>query len=290
MQNEQKENNLILGVRKEYPFFEAAIKKITSKEKFYDIHTSLKHEEHIDISHYYFIFQIADENALENAILSLTKTQIEVILCELPKLLEIFHETRITLIFRMRYRKYMFRILYLLWQDYYDRERFHNLFLYVLNHPKSVNYVKEVNFSVETLRSLVLAKQVENKFVEIARSEKLDMREFLSFHKINRDSIIAIDVMGIFFLFCSAEEYIEIGSERVIIALMRSDMKNQAKILSNMIQKLSSEDRIILKDVFRYFYYKYNAPGVEINHEFWKILPSNILEAVQDEFNSTKWN
>lgn len=290
MQEDQKENDLILGVKKEYPFFEAAIKTIAGKNKFYDIHTSLNHEGNIAVANYYFLFQIADEKVLENAILSLTKTQVEVILCELPKLLEIFSESRITPIFRVRYRKYMFRILYLLWQDHYDNERFHNLFLYVLNHPKSAEYVKEVNFSVETLRSLVFAKEVESKFVEIARSEQRDMREFLTYHNINRDSIIAIDVMGIFFLFCSAQEYLEIGSERVIIALMRADMKNQAKILSNMIKKLSPEDRIELKDVFHYFYYKYNAPGAEINHEFWNMLSPNVLESVQDEFNSIQWN
>ncbi len=270
----------------QYPYFTEAIKHITNKNVEYDLRKIIKHDRKIDSASYMLIFGNADESIQRERLLSLSKKQLEELLYEIPKLIEIFSETKLTPIIKLRYRKYVFRILYLLWQDYYDKPRFSNLFLYVLNHPKSQNYVQEVNFTVETLRGLVLARQIENKFMEQARFEQMDLREFLNYHKISRESVIAMDVMGIFFLFCSAQEYIEIGSERLIIVLMRSNIKNQAKILNNILRKLSSEETILLKDVFYFFKYKYSSPAADAPHEFWTLTSSNTKEEILNIFTT----
>ena len=272
------------GAKRADPLLQEAIQKISDKGALYDIHLNSPKDNECDISDCLYLFHMTDEAILKNAIFSLTKKQISDILWQLPALLEIFNESRIIPIIRMRYRKYMFRILYLLWQDYYDKTKFRNLFLYVVNNPKTAEYVKEVNFSAETLRSIVLSNQAENKFVELARLEQLDMREFLSYHKINRDSVIAIDAMSVFFLFCSGPDYFEFGSERLIIALMRFDMRNQAKVLNNMVRKLNKEERLLLRDVFEYFIYKYNFPVTVKTHEFWSLVQPESLAAVQEEF------
>lgn len=261
-----------------------AIKTISDNNALYNIHHDPSEDVEFDIASCLYLFHMTDEKILENAILSLTKKQISDILWQLPTLLEIFSENRVIPIIRIRYRKYMFRIFYLLWQDYYDKPKFRNLFLYVVNNPKTAEYVREVNFSAEALRSIALSNQAESKFVELARTENLDMREFLSIHKINRDSVIAIDVMSVFFLFCSGKEYIEFGSERLIIVLMRFEMKNQAKVLNNMVRKLNKEERMALKDVFYYFLYKYNLPDTEKIHEFWNLIQPECLVIIQEEF------
>ena len=261
-----------------------AIRILSDSGALYNInHHSLKDGD-FDIAQCLYMFHMTDEKIRENAILSLTKKQISDILWQLPMLLEIFSEDRVIPIIRIRYRKYMFRILYLLWQDYYDKPKFRTLFLYVVNNPKTVEYVKEVDFSAETLRSIALSNQADSKFVELARTEELDMREFLSKHKINRDSVIAIDVMSVFFLFCSGQEYLEFGSERLIIVLMRFEMKNQAKVLNNMVRKLDKEERMKLKEVFYYFLYKYDRPAAGNPHEFWHLIQSETLETVLEEF------
>jgi len=272
-------------IARENPLLQAAIKTISEKDALYNIHRNSPDDSEFDIAGCLYLFHMTDEAILKNAIFSLTKKQISAILWQLPTLLEIFNENKILPIIRMRYRKYVFRILYLLWQDYYDKPKFRNLFLYVVNNPKTAEYVKEVNFSAETLRSIALSSQAENKFIELARTEQLDMREFLSFHKINRDSVIAIDAMSVFFLFCSGQDYIEFGSERLIIALMRFETKNQAKILNNMLRKLNREERLALKDVFQYFIYKYSLRGTEKIHEFWLLIQPELLETMQEEFN-----
>ena len=269
-----------------YLLFRDAIEKIANSEKYYDIHHKMDNSEQFDIADFYFIFEINDEEEFGNAVFSLTKGEIEAILYNLPKLLVKFNENRITPLFKLRYRKYMFRILYLLWQDNYGKTRFRNLFLYVLNLPESGFYVEEIKFSAETLISIVKDEDIETRFAGLARSEKVSMREFLDLHKIRKDSIIAIEVLSIFYLFCSSKDYIDIGSERLIIALMNAEMKNQAKILINMVKNLSVEDRLILNDVFQYFYYKYYYTGRKINDEFWNLVPSDIFKTVQEEF----WN
>lgn len=264
------------------------INMFENTKSYYDIHKYLKSSNNVDITKYMFLLNQSDENTNMQIIKSLSRKQIEEVLFDLPRLLEIFSETRITPLFKYRYRRYMFRILYLLWQDYYDKTKYHNLFLYVLNHPKSQEYVKEVNFTVDQLRSLVLSKQVENKLLEMARTENLEMRVFLSKHQINRDSVIAIDAIGIFFLFCSADDYLEIGSERLIIALMRSEIRNQAKIFNNMMKKLTKEELLKLKEVLLYFEYKYDNTITGKVQEFWNLISQETREIYEDAVNFTQ--
>lgn len=270
------------------PLLQEAIRTISDCDALYNIHHDSSEDSGFDIAGCLSLFHMTDEKIRENAIFSLTKKQITDILWQLPMLLEIFSEDRVIPIIRIRYRKYMFRILYLLWQDYYDKVKFRNLFLYVVNNPKTAEYVKEVNFTAETLRSIALSNQTDSKFIELARVEKLDMREFLSTHRINRDSVLAIDVMSVFFLFCSGQEYLEFGSERLIIALMRFEMKNQAKVLNNMVRKLNREERMELKDVFYYFLYRYDRPVAAKTHEFWGLIQTEVMETVQEEFGADR--
>lgn len=288
MEEKTAEKTWLPIVKRENPFLKEAIREITDKDALYDIHHSADNYCGFDYADCLHLFHVEDENVLEDEILSLTKKQITDILWQLPTLLEIFSENKIIPIIRTRYRKYVFRILYLLWQDYYDKPKFRNLFLYVVNNPKTADYVREVNFSAETLRAIALSNQAENKFIELARTENLDMREFLSFHKINRDSVIAIDSMSMFFLFCSAEDYMEFGSERLIIALMRFETKNQAKMLNNMVRKLDKEGRMALKEVFLYFIYRYSFPATEKTHEFWGLVQPETLQIVQEEFRTAR--
>jgi hypothetical protein len=279
---------LAARARRDDPVLQEAIRTIADKDALYDIHHGVSDVSSFDYADCLHLFHIEDEKTLEDAILALTKKQISDVLWQMPTLLEIFSENKFVPIIRTRYRKYMFRILYLLWQDYYDKPKFRNLFLYVVNNPKTAEYVTEVNFSAETLRAIALSNQAESKFVELARVENLDMREFLAFHKINRDSVIAIDVMSVFFLFCSAPDYMEFGSERLIIALMRFETKNQVKMLNNMVRKLDKEGRMALKDVFLYFIYKYSFPSAERIHEVWGMVQPETLEIIQDEFRTAR--
>ncbi len=284
--NWQKEQKLSVEKRVCYEprLLNDALRALSDKEALYNIHWHSVYERESDFSEYLYLFRQPDEKALKDAILSLTRRQIETFLSQLPAFLEVYSEEKIFPIIRYRYRKYMFRILYLFWQDYYDKAKAQRLFLYVLNHPKTSEYVGEVHFSAETLRSLALSNQPENLFLELARSEGLDMREFLEYHRINRDSVIAIDATGVFFLFCSGSDYLEFGAERMIIAIMRFEMRNQAKVLNNMVKKLTKERRVLLKDVFHYFVYKYDSPAARDRHEFWSLVRPETMETVQQEF------
>ncbi len=105
---------------------------------------------------------------------------------------------------------------------------------------------------------------------------------------IDRNSILAIDVMSIFFLFCSAKDYSSFGSERLIIALVRISMNNQAKVLNNILRKLSDEERILHKDVLQYFIYQYKYPVTASVHDFWKLIHPDALEIMQEEFRENQ--
>ncbi|MHB1483951.1 MAG: hypothetical protein ACYCYI_04750 [Saccharofermentanales bacterium] len=274
----------------EYLFLKDAIAKISDGDFYYEINQKVKQADQIDPESFYYLFEIQDDEAFKAAIFSLSKSDIEMIMYLIPKLMTKFNESRISALFKIRYRKFMFRILYIHWQDNYEKTRFRNLFLYVLNLPKSEFYVDEVHFSIETLITLAKSKDKETKFAELARSARLSMREFLDLHKIRRDSLIAIEVMSIFFLFCNSQDYIDLGSDRLIIALKNAEMRNQAKILINMVKTLSVDERIILKDAFQYFNLMYYNTGGQINDEFWNLIPEHVFKIALEEFVQDGFN
>jgi hypothetical protein len=225
-----------------------------------------------------------DESLRDEWIKGLARNEIETILMGLLQFFDSHTAATVIPLIRMRYRRYVFRIIYVLWQDYYDKSEFRNLFLYALNHPKSVRYAAETRFTTDQLRSIALSSSVDRMLIELARKENRNMPEFLAYHKIRRDSVLAIDVASIVFLFCSAEEYLEFGSERLLIAIMRLETANRAKILNNMVKKLNPEQRKELKEVFIYFLYTYFDKDKSPKDYFWNYIIPEVRETVWDEF------
>jgi len=265
-------------------FLSAVSEYYDNLDYYSEVIDKMQNQEEFRITENNFLFKNNADKQVEKYILRLTKNQIEAIVYGLPKIIDIFTMDKITPLIKLRYRKYMFRIIYVLWQDNYDKIKFRNFFLYVVNNPKTVNYVDEIKFTIDQLRTMALTNQMENKLVEFARSEKLDMAEFLKKHKIRRDSVLAIDVMSIFFLFCTANDYLEFGNERLIIAIMRCDINNQAKILNNMVKKTDAEQRNKLTDVFQFFIHRYVYSVSESNKNFWDLIMPDVKETVYNEF------
>ncbi|MHB1454464.1 MAG: hypothetical protein ACYCYM_10995 [Saccharofermentanales bacterium] len=268
----------------EYQSFEQTIEALSNSGKYFSIREISARESAFDISDYLYLFTIPDEKRAKEAFRSLTKRQVEGVLFGASKIADIFGAGKLVPLFQARYRLYMFRIVYLLWQDLYDISKYREFFLSVFRHPKTAGYADEVHFTADTLIELAASHRIENKLSDLARQEKLDMREFLAFHKINRESVLGIDLMSIFFLFCTAGDYLEFGPDRLIIASTRLDMKNQAKMLNNMIRVLSKEERSELTAVIGHFIGKYENTSSGIVHEFWGNVYPAVRATIQEEF------
>lgn len=260
-----------------------AIDTLSRENESYTIRDLVERERDFDITSFLFLFSMEDNQKYRDAVMSMTRREMENFLFGIPKLIEIYGSKRIIPIFQVRYRSFMFRIVFLLWQDFYDKKAFRDLFLFVFSHPKTGEYAKEVNFTAQNLKALVKAEHIDSTFSEMARNEKRDMREFLAFHKIQRESVIAIDAMSIFFLFCSSKDYLDFGSERLIIALHRFDIPNQAKILNNMMRVMTQEERTRLTDVFLYFLCRFTGDKNDPDPEFWGYVAPEIRELLRDE-------
>ncbi|MHB8962683.1 MAG: hypothetical protein ACYC5K_05970 [Saccharofermentanales bacterium] len=268
----------------EYRLFKETIEALSSGGTYYTIREITERKNEFDISDYMNLFTIPDGKRAREAFLALTKKEVEGILFGIPKIVEVFGASRVIPFIRARYRKYVFRIIYLLWQDYYDNVKFRELFLYVFKHPQTASYTDEVRFSSGTLAELASSPHIENRLSELARKEQLDMREFLARHRISRESVLGIDVMSIFFLFCSGSDYLEFGNERLIIAAERFDVKNQAKMLNNMMNVLAKEEQEVLADVVKYFIAKYGSSASGIVHEFWSHVYPAVRATIQEEY------
>lgn len=200
----------------------------------------------------------------------------------MKNILEGVLEDTIVDIIKLRYRRYMFRVLYVLWQDNYENSKIKRLFLTAIDNPKTSQYVDEINFDMKSLRELVVAVETQSKMIDFSRRESLYMQEFLSVHKINRKTILGIDGLSIFLLFCSAEDYIEFGNERLLIAIKRYEMANQAKILNNMITKFDKQQREDFSDVIGYLLNKYPYEQGR-NSGFWVFISPESAEILKGE-------
>ncbi len=233
-----------------------------------------------------YLFNIPSGKNAEDAFRALTRQQVEEVLFGIPKIIEIYGARKLIPLFRARYRSFMFHILYVFWQDYYDMGNYRELFLTVFKHPKTALFSEEVGFSPETLIELTTRPRAEARLAEMARDEGRDMREFLEAHRISRESAIGVDAMSIFFLFCTAEDYLDFGVDRLILAAERFDIKNQAKMLNNMMRVLTKEERDGLSDVFRHFIGRYPAAASGTLHEFWSSVFVKNRETLQEEYGA----
>lgn len=259
---------------------------LNSNNPYTEIQTLYFQRKGFDNAYYYDILEIVDDEKRNEKIRALSKTQLVNMFVSLNQFLNFASKEKIESIIELRYRRYLFRILYILWQDNYDNALFKNLFLFTLEQPKTMAYVSEINFSIEKIRELVTASNTESKMIEFSRLEKQDMRNFLDFHRIARKSILGIDMLSIFFLFCSGDDYLDFGSERLVIALTRFDTVNRAKILNNMVKKLNKEQRMVLQDTFTYFMDKYVKAQKRHNESFWDVVLPEVKEIFMDEFTS----
>lgn len=235
------------------------------------------------VSEYISILGVREKDRISQAIRSFSKNEIEYILFHAKKILEGVTEDTFLELIKSRYRRYVFRSLYILWQDNYENEKIRRLFLAAIDNPQTSGYVEEINFDIKTLRDLVVAVNTESRMIDFSRLESLDMKEFLAKHKIHRKTILGIDVLSIFFLFCSADDFIEFGSERLLIAIKRYELANQAKILNNMISKLNKEQMKELSSVIEYLLKKYpHAQGR--NSGFWVFISPESAEILKNNF------
>jgi len=235
-----------------------------------------------NIPEFISILGTEDINKRVRNIWSLTKREIEYILYNVENILEgVLEETLIELI-NLRYRRYIFRILYIIWQENYENPKIKRLFLAAIDNPKTLHYLDEIKFSLKNLRELVLAVNTESRMIDFSRQESLYMKEFLDSHNIQLKSILGIDVLSIFFLFCSAQDFMNFGAERLLIAIKRYEMANQAKILNNMAKKLNAQQRLELSPIIKYLLNKYPDPEGK-NSGFWIFISPESTEILRNE-------
>ena len=211
-----------------------------------DVFSSYLSRDKTNVPEFISILGIEDKDIRQERIRALTKKEIEYILYNMQNILDGVLEERLTELINLRYRRYMFRILYVLWQDNYENPKIKRLFLIAIYTPNTSDYLDEIS--------------------------------------INRKTIFGIDFLSIFFLFCSAKDLMEFGNERLLIAIKRYEMANQAKILNNMIKKLNKKQRIELSEVISYLLKKY--PGKDgRNSSFWTFVSPESIEILNNEFH-----
>jgi len=227
-----------------------------------------------------------DNEKFTKAVLSFTITEYQSFIINIIENIDSVYDGRILNSILLRYKRHVFRLIYVLWQNNYDNKSFIKIFIKVLENSKSEKYVLETGFDIKTLKKIITSKRFDQSMIERARLEGLDMSEFLTSHKIHRKSLISIDLLSIFLLFCNARDYLDFGTERLLVAVNRYEMLNQAKTLNNMLKKLDAEQRKELEDVILHLLnkYPYISDLEENNLGFWDYISPESVEILKKDF------
>ncbi len=244
------------------------------------------HQKSQDTEILFHLLEFSDDAEFKEIVEGLTKGQMMEILMYLPDLMKVLGEEKIKYLIKRRYRRYVFRAIYLMWQDNFEANDFRNLMLYVLNIPKTALYLEEIGFTVDELRGVVLADSMLTKFVEMSMDLGISVREFLGRRKIGLTSYLAMDAMCVFFLFCSGEDCMAFGSTKLIWALDRFDTLNQAKVINNFYSKLPAEKRREMPELIRYVIAKHGMPDLRYQNEFWSLIHMPVVRDIIDDHNS----
>ncbi len=183
----------------------------------------------------------ADEAQRNHLAFSMTKPELLDIIAALPAYVAVHPESEAAKLLMTRYRKYVFRQLYITWQDHYRNQPFCRIFATLLDSVKSQRYSDECGFIPQTLKEIVLSDNPIGELSGHIRFENLSLFGFFDVHYILKNSQLALDSMSIFYLFCSSKDYFEIGDQRLAALLQRFSERYLVKILKNLLDKISPE-------------------------------------------------
>ncbi len=235
-------------------------------------------------------FFYPDKEKFREAVAGLTRAQVTDILLHLPELLGFVEESKVISFISLRYRRYMFRMIYMLWQDNFEFPPFRNVMLFILGHPKTPEYIKEIGFTAEELRSVVLSDNNHKRLVELSLDHGISVREFLLERKISLTSYLAVDVLGVFFLFCSGDDCLVFGTKKIIWALERFDLRNRAKVINNIYSKLTPEQRRNMPELLQFIISQHGIPDPQDKDGFWSMIHVKVIRDMIDDDRAPRSN
>lgn len=238
-------------------------------------------------SNTFAFFWFQENEKFREHVASMTRREVTDVLLALPEITGKAPDERILLFLKQRYRRYVFRIVYLIWQDNYDRPGIRDILLYILDHPKTAYYIEETGFSAAELKAIAISDNMETRIAGMARNQGVSVREFLSGHRISLTSYLAVDVMSVFLLFCSGEDCLALGSDKLIRAMSRFDILNQAKVINNLYTKLQSNVGKELPELVKYIVDKHGLPDINApdRNDFWSLVHLQVIRSVADDYN-----
>lgn len=202
-------------------------------------------------------YKNAADDTRQAMIFSLTKYELESFISCLPEYMGLDQEADIFDMLSLRYRRYVFRRMYFLWQDNYLNPYFCSLFARLLDHEKSLQYAKECGYKPLELKNIIISPNAGRAVLDAAQKDQYGLIEYLNVHYIHKGSHIALDAMSVFYLFCSEKDYIEIGDLRLSLVIERFAKRAQLRILKNMIVKISKTSLDQFPATLLYFIKKY---------------------------------
>jgi hypothetical protein len=138
---------------------------------------------------------------------SLTKNEMEALIEFLPNYLLKNASAEVADIFLARYRRYVFRRMFVVWQDYYHNKAFCRIFAALLEHDDSGRFTQECVFTPEELKKIVLSENVPSYVIDEAKNSPYGLIGYFSVHNFYKGCRLALDCMSVFFLFCSEKDY-----------------------------------------------------------------------------------
>jgi len=218
----------------------------------------------------------SSEEARRSMVYSLSKAELEALIGFLSGYLSKNPDAEIFDFLYSRYRRYVFRRMYLTWQDNYRNRAFCTLFANLLDHPKSPKYTDECGFKPAELKGIVLSDNASQTVMAEGMRSENGLIGYLNAHLISKCSHLALDTMSIFFLYCSEKDYIEIGDPRLSSVVCRYPERFQLRILKNMLNKISEDNIDKFKSTLHFFIEKFYLPSNAESRELSSALGDSI--------------
>lgn len=207
---------------------------------------------------------------------SLTKTQLEELIGNLPGYLDVQPDKDFSGLLLLRYRRYVFWKMYYTWQDHYLNPGFCKLFSMLIGDPRSARFLPECGYDAKTLKNIVLSEDPGNTLIQKALQSQYGLIGYFDVHYYHKSSRISLDCLSVYYLFCTEKDYLDIGDLRLVSIIKRFPERSQIRILKNMLVKIIPDRLPKFQTTLSYFTQKYRFESGQMANELKEILADNL--------------